>query len=74
MEKVFVAARGKWEKAFCTRTIGRLGEAATARLLSLVAEGNEAGNALMATLKRDPGAVGLDSLPAEITGRCCRRC
>lgn len=27
VEKVLVAARGKWEKTFCARTIGRLGEA-----------------------------------------------
>ncbi|MFF2901793.1 DUF4158 domain-containing protein [Streptomyces sp. NPDC057966] len=67
VEKVLVAARGKWEKTFCARTIGRLGEAGTARLLSLVAEDNEAGTALLAALKRDPGAVGLDSLLTEIT-------
>ncbi|WP_331755587.1 DUF4158 domain-containing protein [Streptomyces sp. NBC_01643] len=67
VEKVFVAARGKWEKTFCARTIGRRGEARTARLLSLVAEDNEAGTALLAALKRDPGAVGLDSLLTEIT-------
>jgi hypothetical protein len=67
VEKVLVAARGKWEKTFCARTIGRLGEAGTARLLSLVAEDNEAGTTLLAALKRDPGAVGLDSLLTEIT-------
>ncbi|MFJ3250848.1 DUF4158 domain-containing protein [Streptomyces sp. NPDC086782] len=67
VEKVLVAARGKWEKTFCARTVGRLGEAGTARLLSLVAEDNEAGTALLAALKRDPGAVGLDSLLTEIT-------
>ncbi|WP_309030181.1 hypothetical protein, partial [Streptomyces alfalfae] len=61
VEKVLVAARGRWEKTFCDRTIGRLGEAGTARLLSLVAEDNETGTALLAALKRDPGAVGLDS-------------
>lgn len=66
-EKVLVAARGKWEKTFCARTIGRLGEVGTARLLSLVAEDNEAGTALLAALKRDPGAVGLASLLTEIT-------
>lgn len=32
IEKVLVAARGRWEKAFCTRTIERLGDAGTARL------------------------------------------
>ncbi|MFG3017550.1 DUF4158 domain-containing protein [Streptomyces sp. NPDC048254] len=67
VEKVLVAARGKWEKTFCARTIGRLGEAGTTRLLSLVAEDNEAGTALLAALKRDPGAVGLDSSLTEIT-------
>ncbi|MDX3640812.1 hypothetical protein [Streptomyces sp. MB09-02B] len=54
-EKVLVAARGKWERTFCARTIGRLGEAGTARLLSLAAEDNEAGTALLAAFKRDPG-------------------
>ncbi|MFH8628023.1 Tn3 family transposase [Streptomyces vietnamensis] len=67
VEKVLVAARGKWEKTFCARTIGSLGEAGTVRLLSLVAEDNEAGTALLAALKRDPGAVGLDSLLTDIT-------
>ncbi|MEU9651340.1 hypothetical protein AB0E00_20820 [Streptomyces sp. NPDC048110] len=77
VEKVLVTARGTWEKTFCARTIGRLGEVGTARLLSLVAEDNEAGTALLAALKRDPGcggpgfpargAVGLDSLLTEIT-------
>lgn len=67
VEKVLVAARGKWEKTFCACTIGRLGEAGTARLLSLVAEDNEAGTTLLAALKRDPAAVGLDSLLTEIT-------
>ncbi|MFE2039077.1 hypothetical protein ACFXBB_38840 [Streptomyces scopuliridis] len=37
------------------------------RLLELVAEGNEDGTALLASLKCDPGAVGLDSLLTEIT-------
>ncbi len=59
VEKGLVAARGTWEKTFCARTIGRLGEVGTARLLSLVAEDNEMGTALSAALKRDPGAVGL---------------
>jgi hypothetical protein len=36
-------------------------------LLVLVAEGNDEGAALLAALKRDPGAVGLDSLLTEIT-------
>ncbi len=67
VEKVLVAARGKWERTFCNRTIVRLGEAGTAWLLSSVAEANVAGTALLAALKRDPGAVGLDSLLTEIT-------
>ncbi|MFD1658499.1 DUF4158 domain-containing protein [Streptomyces caeni] len=67
IERVLVAARGRWEKAFCTRTIERLGDAGTARLLALVGEDNEDGTALLAALKRDPGAVGLDSLLTEIT-------
>ncbi|WBB59699.1 hypothetical protein O7599_29735 [Streptomyces sp. WMMC500] len=72
VEKVLVAARGKWEKTFCARTIGRLGQAGTARLLSLVAEDNEAGTALVAALKHDPGAVGLDSLLTEIRARAIK--
>ncbi|MFE2991982.1 hypothetical protein [Streptomyces sp. NPDC059262] len=36
-------------------------------LLDLVAEGNEDGTALLASLKRDPGVLGLDSLLTEIT-------
>ncbi|WUV35850.1 DUF4158 domain-containing protein [Streptomyces sp. NBC_01483] len=67
VEKVLVAARNRWERAFCTRTIERLGDVGTARLLALVAEGSEDGAALLAALKRDPGAVGLDLLLAEIT-------
>ncbi|MFI0770838.1 Tn3 family transposase [Streptomyces sp. NPDC021218] len=64
IEKVLVAARNRWEAAFCARAIERLGEVGMSRLLSLVAEGNEDGAAL---LKRDPGAVGLESLLTEIT-------
>ncbi|WP_164836119.1 DUF4158 domain-containing protein [Actinacidiphila soli] len=66
IEKVLVAARNRWERAFCARAIERLREVGVARLLALVAEGNEDGAALLALLKRDPGAVGLDSLLAEI--------
>jgi hypothetical protein len=67
IDKVLVAARGQWERVFCDRTIDGLGEAGTARLLGLVAEDNEAGMVLLAALKRDPGAMGLDSLLTEIT-------
>ncbi|MFD4338015.1 DUF4158 domain-containing protein [Streptomyces anulatus] len=67
VEKIPVAARGRWESAFCVRVIECLGEVGIARLLFLVAEDNEAGTALLAALKRDPGAVGLDSLLTEIT-------
>ncbi|GAA4621911.1 hypothetical protein GCM10023196_012000 [Actinoallomurus vinaceus] len=66
VEKVLVGARNRWEMAFCARTIERLGEVGVSRLLALVAEGNEDGAALLASLKRDPGAVGLDSLLTEI--------
>ncbi|MFI1422070.1 Tn3 family transposase [Streptomyces sp. NPDC020731] len=67
IEKVLVAARNRWEKVFCARTIERLGDVGVARLLALVAEDNEDGAGLLALLKRDPGAVGLDSLLTEIT-------
>ncbi|MFC9759065.1 hypothetical protein [Streptomyces sp. NPDC056921] len=66
-EKVLVVARNRWERAFCARTIERLGEVCVSRMLALVAEGNDDGTALLASLKRDPGAVGLDSLLTEIT-------
>ncbi|MGW1254669.1 DUF4158 domain-containing protein [Streptomyces sp. NPDC002513] len=52
IEKVLVAARNRWERAFCARAIERLSEVGVARLLAL--------------LKRDPGAVGLDSLLTEV--------
>ncbi|QES17722.1 Tn3 family transposase [Streptomyces venezuelae] len=67
IEKVLVAARNRWEKVFCARTIERLGDVGVGRLLALVAEDNEDGAGLLALLKRDPGAVGLDSLLTEIT-------
>ncbi|MEE1752928.1 DUF4158 domain-containing protein [Streptomyces sp. SP18CS02] len=38
VEKVLVAARGRWERAFCARTIERLGPVGRNRLLALVAE------------------------------------
>ncbi|MFD0297323.1 Tn3 family transposase [Streptomyces sp. NPDC127118] len=66
VEKILVAARGRWEAAFCARVIECLGKAGTARMLSLAAEDNETGTTLLAALKRDPGAVGLDSLLTEI--------
>ncbi|EXU66496.1 transposase [Streptomyces sp. PRh5] len=67
MEKVLVAARNRWERAFCTRTIERLGDVGTDRLLAMVTEDSEDGAVLLAALKRDPGAVGLESLLSEIT-------
>ncbi|MET7931065.1 Tn3 family transposase [Streptomyces sp. NPDC005349] len=66
VEKVLVAARGRWERAFCARTIERLGPVGRVGLLALVAEGNDEGTTLLAALKRDPGAVGLDALLMEI--------
>ncbi|MFC8221503.1 hypothetical protein ACFUTY_25450 [Streptomyces sp. NPDC057362] len=60
------AARARADRVFCTRTVARLGEVCARRLLDLMAEGNEDGTALLASLKRDPGAVGLDSLLTEI--------
>ncbi|MFB0621178.1 DUF4158 domain-containing protein [Streptomyces sp. AGS-58] len=65
IDRIVTAAQTRAEKAFCARTIERLG-GGVARLLALVAEDNEDGAALLAALKRDPGAVGLDSLLAEI--------
>ncbi|MFF4763360.1 DUF4158 domain-containing protein [Streptomyces sp. NPDC001292] len=45
IEKVLVAARNRWEKVFCARTIERLGDVGVARLLALVAEGKRTGPA-----------------------------
>ncbi|MFE4422564.1 DUF4158 domain-containing protein [Streptomyces sp. NPDC056817] len=67
IERIVAAARARADRAFCARTVARLGEVCAGRLLDLVAEGNEDGTALLASLKRDPGAVGLDSLLTEIT-------
>ncbi|MGX1025332.1 DUF4158 domain-containing protein [Streptomyces sp. SAI-097] len=67
IERIVAAARARADRAFCARTVVRLGEVCAGRLLDLVAEGNEDGTALLASLKRDPGAVGLDSLLTEIT-------
>ncbi len=67
VERIVAAARARADRVFCAQTVARLGEACAGRLLTLVAEGNEEGTALLASLKRDPGAVGLDSLLAEIT-------
>ncbi|WP_052270159.1 Tn3 family transposase [Streptomyces sp. MUSC 125] len=66
IDRIVTAAQTRAQKAFCARTIERLGGAGVARLLALVAEDNEDGAALLAALKRDPGAVGLDSLLTEI--------
>lgn len=67
IERIVAAARARADRAFCARTVARLGDVCARRLLELVAEGNEDGTALLASLKRDPGAVGLDSLLTEIT-------
>ncbi|MGW2987111.1 DUF4158 domain-containing protein [Streptomyces sp. KCTC 0041BP] len=67
IERIVAGARARADRVFCTQTVGRLGDVCAGRLLALVAEGNEDGTALLASLKRDPGAVGLDSLLTEIT-------
>ncbi|TYB62046.1 Tn3 family transposase [Microbispora tritici] len=67
IERMVAAARARADRQFCAQTVARLGEQCAGRLLKLVAEGNEDGTALLAALKRDPGAVGLDSLLTEIT-------
>ncbi|WP_234343145.1 DUF4158 domain-containing protein [Streptomyces fulvoviolaceus] len=67
IERIVSAARARAERVFCAQTVARLGDVCARRLLDLVAEGNEDGTALLASLKRDPGAVGLDSLLTEIT-------
>ncbi|WP_275466790.1 DUF4158 domain-containing protein [Streptomyces noursei] len=67
VERIVSAARAQADRVFCAQTVARLGEVCARRLLDLVAEGNEDGTALLASLKRAPGAVGLDSLLTEIT-------
>ncbi|GCB52012.1 Tn3 family transposase [Streptomyces sp. NL15-2K] len=67
IDRIVTAAQTRAEKTFCARTIERLGDVGVAWLLELVADGNEDGAALLALLKRDPGAVGLESLLTEIT-------
>ncbi|MGW7572079.1 Tn3 family transposase [Streptomyces tendae] len=56
IERTVAAARARAGRAFCARTVVRLGEVCARRVLDLVAEGNEDA-ALLASLKRDPGAV-----------------
>ncbi|MET9913961.1 hypothetical protein ABZZ74_45800 [Streptomyces sp. NPDC006476] len=60
IDRIVTAAQTRAEKAFCARTLERVGGAGVARFLALVPEDNEDGAALLAALKRDPGAVGLD--------------
>ncbi|CAL9608892.1 hypothetical protein SUDANB6_05608 [Streptomyces sp. enrichment culture] len=66
IDRIVAAARTRAEKTFRARAIERLGDVGVARLPAPVAEDDEDGAALPATLKRDPGAVGLDSLLTEI--------
>ncbi|WP_406739229.1 DUF4158 domain-containing protein [Streptomyces sp. NBC_00853] len=61
-----------FEERFCTATVGRLSAATRSRLDDLVAEdtgGQESaggGVSFFSELKADPGALGLDSLLAEV--------
>lgn len=64
--RVVAAAAAAAERQFCDRTVSALGGRSVA-LEALVGEGDDAGAALLASLKRDPGAVSLDSLLAEIS-------
>ncbi|MER5466450.1 hypothetical protein ABT010_38625 [Streptomyces sp. NPDC002668] len=52
IDRIVTAAQTLAEKAFCARTVERLGEVGVARLLALVAEDNEDGAALLASLHR----------------------
>ena len=67
IDRIVAAARARADRVFCAQTGARPGEVCAGRLLDLVAEGNEDGTALLASLKRDPGAAGPDSLLTEIT-------
>lgn len=67
------SAVSTFEERFCTATVGRLSAAARSRLDDLIVEdagtdGESAGGGgtLFTELKADPGALGLDSLLAEV--------
>lgn len=64
LERIIASARGAAAEHFCAATVARLTAEATARLEDLVAD--DAGQAILAGLKADPGKVSLDSLLAEI--------
>lgn len=56
IEKVLVAARGRREKTFCTRTIERLGEAGTARLLAAGRGGQRGRHRAAGRAQAQPGS------------------
>ncbi|MFG2979566.1 hypothetical protein ACGFYY_42090 [Streptomyces sp. NPDC048331] len=50
VERIVAAARARADRVFRAQTVARLGEVCARRLLDLVAEGNEDGTALLASL------------------------
>ncbi len=67
------SAVNTFEERFCATTVGRLSAATRSRLDDLIAEDAEAsgdstggGGTFFTELKADPGALGLDSLLAEV--------
>ena len=64
IDRIIGSARNMFDKAFCDRTVARLGTAQAAALESLVKDGSE--TALLADLKSDPGQLGLETLLREI--------
>ncbi|MDG3013662.1 Tn3 family transposase [Corynebacteriales bacterium D3-21] len=67
IDRIVGSARAMFEKQFCERTASRLGAACAARLDGLIDDevtGTSGG--LLASLKADPGQVGLETLLREI--------
>nr|WP_214661069.1 hypothetical protein [Streptomyces polyasparticus] len=67
------SALSAFEERFCATTVGRLSAATRSRLDNLIAEDADAsedsaggGGTFFTELKADPGALGLDSLLAEV--------
>src|SRR5690606_28157825 len=67
------SAVNSFEERFCATTVGRLSAATRSRLDDLIAEDADAsedstggGGTFFTELKADPGALGLDSLLAEV--------
>jgi len=65
-DRIIGSARSVFERAFCDRTVARLGARCVERLEALVTCEAGSGRGLLAELKADPGEVGLETLLREI--------